>query len=94
MGGKKRTIQNSLLLRVDNALNLLYVKGGVPGSEGTFVKVSDALKKQIGRNSGNGVTALPYPAATDAMAREYKLENAELVLDFMKKGDSNKAFTK
>lgn len=67
MGNRLRTTQNLLCLRVDNVLNLLYVQGCVPGPKGGFVKVSDSIKKAVGKNkkaAKYGVQSLPYPAGT------------------------------
>lgn len=44
MGGKRSTVQNLYLLKIDPERQLLYVKGGVPGPNGTFVRVVDAVK--------------------------------------------------
>lgn len=41
------TTQNLTIVRVDAERGLLYIKGAVPGSEGSFVKVRDAIKKAI-----------------------------------------------
>ncbi|KCV72524.1 50S ribosomal protein L3, variant [Fonticula alba] len=45
MGGKRVTAINLQVLKVDTVLNLLYVKGAVPGSTATYVRVRDAAKK-------------------------------------------------
>lgn len=70
MGNRLRTTQNLLLLRVDNVLGLLYVQGCIPGAKGGFVRVSDSIKKAVGRNKKvgkYGVQSLPWPAATADM---------------------------
>lgn len=77
MGNVKRTTQNLLVHRVDLALNLVYVRGAVPGVDDAFVSVRDSKKKvaytsQLALSKGKdptewlgqGVTALPTPAAT------------------------------
>lgn len=45
MGNQKHTVQNLPVLRVDNDLGIIVVKGAVAGSKGTLVKISDAVKK-------------------------------------------------
>ena len=45
MGNKRVTVQNMALVKVDAAKNLLYIKGGVPGPNGSFVIVRKAVKK-------------------------------------------------
>ena len=77
MGVATRTVQNLLVHRVDLALNILYVRGCVPGADDSFISVRDAKRKvgwkaQAGLKSGKdedewlgeGVTALPTPAGT------------------------------
>ena len=44
MGNVQRTTQNLLVVRVDEARQLLLVKGGVPGSRGSDVVVHPAIK--------------------------------------------------
>jgi len=43
MGGKRRTVQNLKILKIDPTRDLLYVKGAVPGTNGNFVRVVDAV---------------------------------------------------
>lgn len=47
MGGKYRTVHRLKVMRIDNALNLIYVKGAVPGSDDAAVRVVDT---KIGGN--------------------------------------------
>lgn len=44
MGSDRVTVQNLKVLRIDPIRDLLYVHGGVPGNNGTFVRVVDAVK--------------------------------------------------
>ena len=44
MGNQTVTIQNLEIIRVDNELNLLLVKGNVPGSRKSLVRVNSAIK--------------------------------------------------
>eukprot|EP00605_Chrysophyceae_sp_TOSAG23-4_P001437 GSChrysophyteH1.ASY1.ANO1.1565.1 assembled CDS len=43
MGGKRRTVQNLQVVKVDPTRNVIYVKGSVPGAKGSFVRVVDAV---------------------------------------------------
>ena len=43
-GNKRVTIQNLLIIKVDQARGILYVKGSVPGADGGQVMLSDAIK--------------------------------------------------
>jgi len=56
MGAKRRTQQNLEVVRTDSDRGLILVRGSVPGAEGGWVLVRDAVK----RARPDGV---PYPAA-------------------------------
>lgn len=43
MGGERITMQNLKVLKIDPARELLYIKGAVPGTNGNFVRVVDAV---------------------------------------------------
>ena len=45
MGGKRKTIQNLQVVRVDAERSLLFLRGGVPGPNGGIVTVRNAVKK-------------------------------------------------
>jgi large subunit ribosomal protein L3 len=60
MGGKFRTIKKLRVMRIDNALNLVYVRGAVPGHDDTMVRVMDT---RIGGNRPI-FTAMPPPYPT------------------------------
>lgn len=47
LGGKQRTTQNLEVLRVDEARNLLLIKGAVPGFPGATVIVRSAVKRKL-----------------------------------------------
>ena len=47
LGQETVTTQNILVWRVDADRGLIMVKGAVPGTEGTYVKVRDAVKKAL-----------------------------------------------
>ena len=44
MGNVRRTVQNLVVVRVDNDRNLLLIRGAVPGSKGGRVIVRPAIK--------------------------------------------------
>jgi len=83
MGGKRITTQNLEVVRVDTALDLIYVKGAVPGVDDAHVLVRDAKKKMTSLAQANyakglddkvlpkGVEVLPFPAGTREMAQEF-----------------------
>lgn len=80
MGGKRITTQNLPVLRVDTNLNLIFVKGAVPGADDAHVLIRDA-KKIMAQGKHNqakglyekvlpkGVDDLPFPAGTAELAK-------------------------
>ncbi len=55
MGAERVTVQNLKVVAIDAARGLIMVKGAVPGSENTWVRVTDAVKKTAN-------VQLPMPA--------------------------------
>ena len=77
MGGKQRTTQNLLVHRVDTDLNLIFVRGAVPGHDDAVIQVRDAIRgvkwkaenqfnrgKPDGEWLPEGVKTLPLPTVT------------------------------
>ncbi|KAL0548493.1 hypothetical protein IC582_012946 [Cucumis melo] len=62
MGGKQRTVKNVWIYKIDPARNLIWVKGPIPGAEGSFVFIKDAMYKRLNKSA-----ILPFPTyfATD-----------------------------
>lgn len=56
MGTRRRTQQNLQVVKTDPERGLLMVKGSVPGAEGGYVLIKDAVKRPAPKD-------LPYPAA-------------------------------
>jgi large subunit ribosomal protein L3 len=56
MGDRQRTQQNLQIVRTDATRGLIMVKGSIPGSEGQYVVIRDAVKKPRAKD-------LPMPAA-------------------------------
>lgn len=56
LGNTKVTIQNLRIIHIDVERSLILVKGAVPGKKGSYVCVTDAVKKALS-------TKLPYPAS-------------------------------
>lgn len=79
MGNETQTTQNLKVFGVDEAENLIFVEGAVPGANGTFVMVTDAVKKiqtvelPVPTKSGKAVEAaveVEAPVADEAPAVE------------------------
>jgi len=80
MGNKRITTQNLRVVRIDTALDLIFVRGPVPGVDNAQVMVRDAKKNMLslgraafakGLNDQvlpRGLTGLPFPAGTKEMA--------------------------
>ncbi|KAJ8494929.1 hypothetical protein ONZ45_g13074 [Pleurotus djamor] len=80
MGGGRITTQNLAVLRVDTKLNLIFLRGAVPGIDNAHVLIRDAKKKMVAIGSANqakglyekvlptGVDDLPFPAGTAELA--------------------------
>ena len=81
MGGETTTSQNHRVIRVDTSLDLIFVKGCVPGVDDAHVLVRDAKKRLQSLARANqakglyekvlpkGVTDLPFPAGTAELAK-------------------------
>jgi large subunit ribosomal protein L3 len=81
MGGKRVTAQNLHVVRIDNALNLVFVRGCVPGHDDAHVLLRDAKKKMVALAQHNqakglyenvlpkGVLDLPFPSGTEELAK-------------------------
>jgi len=55
MGSHKSTIQNLEVVATDEERGLLFVKGGVPGSNGSWLSLKDAIKRALPSDA-------PFPA--------------------------------
>src|SRR5699024_1227672 len=44
MGGRQTTIQNLEVVKVDPEQNLLLIRGNIPGSKKSFVKITSSIK--------------------------------------------------
>jgi large subunit ribosomal protein L3 len=63
MGSEQRTIQNLRVVKIDRGRNLIFVKGAIPGSKGTFCEIRDAVKKPLWKTSLvlDGIDRPPLP---------------------------------
>lgn len=46
LGAERVTIQNLQIVRLDSDKGLIYIKGAVPGHKGSFITVTDAVKRK------------------------------------------------
>ena len=70
MGNKKVTIQSLEVVSIDEERSLILVKGGVPGSIGGWVEITDAKKKSLPANA-------PYPAGIKDNFKNTQKENID-----------------
>lgn len=47
MGCDRVTTQNLRIIKIDRGLDLLFVRGAVPGNRGGFVEIRDAVKRPL-----------------------------------------------
>jgi large subunit ribosomal protein L3 len=55
MGDERVTVQNLEVVQVDCERGLILIRGGVPGSKGGYVLISDAIKRTLPEG-------VPFPA--------------------------------
>jgi large subunit ribosomal protein L3 len=67
MGNTKVTKQNLSVVLIDEASNIIGVKGSVPGHKNAFVIINDAKKKSRPLNS-------PYPYAVKTAIAEPEVD--------------------
>ena len=82
MGNKRVTAQNLPVVRVDSRLDLVFVKGAIPGVDNAHVLIRDAKKKMVSLSRANqvkglyekvlpkGVDDLPFPVGTAELAKK------------------------
>ena len=58
------------VVSIDEERSLILVKGGVPGSIGGWVEITDAKKKSLPAN-------VPYPAGTKGDSKNVQNENID-----------------
>ncbi|MCW5732337.1 MAG: 50S ribosomal protein L3 [Alphaproteobacteria bacterium] len=67
LGVEKVTLQNLQVVRTDAERGLIMVKGAVPGAEGSWVLVTDAVKRPLPKDA-------PFPGAVKAAAGAASVE--------------------
>ena len=67
MGAERVTVQNLLVVALDEAKGLIMVKGAVPGFDGNVVLVKDAAKRAMHKDA-------PLPAGLKVKVEAAKAE--------------------
>ena len=63
MGVEQVTIENLHIVKVDPDLNLIAVRGAIPGAKGSIVYLRDAVKTQKVKQAGAGISVNPQKAS-------------------------------
>ncbi len=69
LGAERVTIQNLEVVATDAERGLVFVRGAVPGSDGSFVRISDAVKRAIPAHA-------PLPAGLKQVVKAAKADVA------------------
>ncbi|KAG8733302.1 54S ribosomal protein L9, mitochondrial [Ceratobasidium sp. 428] len=80
LGGERTTVQNLFVHRIDTSLNLIFVKGCIPGPDNGFMFIRDAKKKIVSLARAklrkgvepdkilpSGIETLPFPAGNKTL---------------------------
>ena len=73
MGNRQRTIQNLQVVAADEERGLIFIKGGLPGSKGSWISLKDAVKKALPSEA-------PYPAGIKG-ANNTKIDDQTLKVE-------------
>lgn len=85
MGDARITVQNLEIIDVDSEDGLLIVNGSIPGSKGSYVYVTDAVKRARPAQA-------PYPAGVKASGKsEKKTEAVEASQETKEQGESDES---
>ncbi|KAI9030414.1 translation protein [Hyaloraphidium curvatum] len=69
MGNKSSVALSLKVIKIDNHLNVLYVKGAVPGSKNKVVKIRDAIRKTWRGECFPAGATVPVPTASAGARR-------------------------
>ena len=70
LGDSRVTTQNLIVVSTDRTRGLIFIRGAVPGSKGSYVLVQDAVKKLLPE-------AAPFPAGVRGAGVEAAEEKEE-----------------
>ena len=63
MGVDQVTVENLDIVKVDPELNLIAIRGAVPGPKGSIVYIKNTVKTQIVKQAGAGISLNPQKAS-------------------------------
>jgi large subunit ribosomal protein L3 len=76
MGQVRATIPNLSIVQVDAAEGLLFVSGSVPGSEGSYVMVRDAVKRVLPKTAPKPAGVIKGAAKAEAAPAAEAVQSA------------------
>ncbi|KAJ1928379.1 hypothetical protein IWQ60_002101 [Tieghemiomyces parasiticus] len=71
MGNDQKTVQNLQVMKVDRDLNLIWVRGAVPGADKGYIRVRDSVRKYGARKFPKEAGSPPFPTFIPDPAVEY-----------------------
>ena len=83
MGAKQVTVQNLEVVKVDAALEVVFVKGAVPGACGSWVQLRDAVKRETPKEA-------PRPAGLIGARQEAQEEQEDAQQEVKKSPNKQK----
>lgn len=87
MGGRKRTAQNLIVHKVDTARDLVFVRGAVPGAQGSWLRITDAIKKShlahMQPQDDGGKLPFPTMPADNQLPNELYFDDEERPVEYM-----------
>ena len=63
MGVEQTTVQNLIVVKVDPELNMIVVRGAIPGPKGGIVVIKSTAKVNVVKQAGAGISANPQKAS-------------------------------
>jgi large subunit ribosomal protein L3 len=63
MGVEQVTVQNLDVVKVDPELNMIVIRGAIPGPKGGIVYVKSTVKTQIVKKGDAGISSNPQKAS-------------------------------
>ncbi len=63
MGNEQVTVQNLEVVKVDPEINLIAVRGAIPGPKGGIVVIKSTAKVNVVKQAGAGISANPQKAS-------------------------------
>ena len=63
MGNEQVTVENLDIVKVDEELNMIVVRGAIPGPKGGIVYIKSTVKKTVVKKGDAGISTNPQKAS-------------------------------